>query len=189
MLRIAITGGIAEGKSTVLNYIKEYGIPAISADDIARQVLSEELFQHRVAEALHVHLPLDRAEIRSKILDDPLAREKLNYIVHPEILKRLLDSGVQVIEVPLLFEAGVQDHFEKIWVVTCGLAEQKRRLAERLQDSELAQKLISIQLPSSKKCEQADVVFDTRKPEDTVKRQVRDALASEGFFKNKDCLV
>ena len=181
MKRIAITGGVAEGKSTILRYIKEKGLPVLSADDIAKEVLSEDKFQKAVAEGLNLNLPLNRQDLRLLILEDSAARKKLNHILHPEILKRLLASKISIIEVPLLFEAGVENSFDKIWVVTCGEEEQFRRLNERLKDTVLAKKLIGTQIPTSEKYKYADLVFDTRNSEDFLRNQIKKALMTEGF--------
>ncbi len=182
MKKIAITGGIGEGKSTILGYVKDLGIVVLSADDVAKEVLAEDKFQQAVANELHLKLPIDRKLLRTIILDDPALREKLNQILHPEILKRILASKISIIEVPLLFEASVQDYFDQIWVVTCGKSEQFKRLNARLKDPLITKKLIETQIPTAEKCKHADLIFDTRNAEEYLRNQVKQALEAEGFF-------
>lgn len=79
-------------------------------------------------------------------------------------------------EIPLLIEACLQGGFDRVWVVTCGADEQRRRLVERLGGEAGAEALLGSQLPTRAKIPFADVVIRTNQPEWSVKRDV--ALAA-----------
>lgn len=179
MKKIAITGGIAEGKSTVLGYLSALGHETASADEIARAIFHEEVVQRRVSEVFKLPFPPAPANVREEIARSQRLRRELNRITHPRILQGILSSSASVIEVPLLIESCLQGAFERIWVVTCGSAEQLRRLSERLEDESRARALIAMQLPSSVKCAFADFIVRTNSDEASVQAYVTDAAARE----------
>ncbi len=174
--RIAITGGIAEGKTTVLGYLSEMGIPTASADDVAAEVFADKATQARIAEVAGLSMPLDRARLRARIAADPFARRNLNRLLHPLILDRLRKESAHFFEVPLLVETCLQREFDEIWVVTCGRAEQRRRLAERLGSELEVDAALSTQLPTEVKLCFADVVLRTNQAEPTVKANVAEHI-------------
>jgi dephospho-CoA kinase len=172
-MRIAVTGGIAEGKSTVLATVREMGIPVYSADDEARALLSRPVWQERVAAALGLSLPLDRNLVRTRILESDEARRTLNGILHRPILNTLLGHSEGFFEVPLLVETCAMGRFDQVWVATCGLAEQQRRLRDRVGDEALVEKLLATQLPTRAKTPFADVIVRTDRPPLSVSEYVR----------------
>lgn len=174
--RIGITGGIAEGKTTVLGYLREMGIPTASADDIAAEVFANKATQAKIADVAELPMPLDRAQLRARIAEDPLARRNLNRLLHPLILERMRKDSAQFFEVPLLVETCLQREFDEIWVVTCGRAEQRRRLAERLGSDLEVVAALSTQLPTEVKLCFADVVLRTNQAEPTVKANVAEHI-------------
>ena len=115
---IGITGGIGSGKSTLALCFSAHNIPVIDADEISRFALTpaSECFQDVVAlftpEALRPDGTLDRAYIASKVFSDEKAREALNAIVHPFVIREMLrrteasEAPIAVWDVPLLFESG-----------------------------------------------------------------------------------
>src|SRR5688572_28097620 len=124
-LRIAITGGVAEGKSTVLRYVQEHGLTVASADDLARDAFNERYTQESIANLLGVEPPVSTKLVRDSILREPRLRRALNRLTHPQIVRSLEQSVATAIEVPLLIETCLQGHFDRIWVVTCGNLEQR----------------------------------------------------------------
>lgn len=171
-MKIAVTGGIAEGKSTVLTYLSDAGFAVTSADLIAREVFSENYIQRELGELIGVSAPVERDDLKTAIAMDPKLRRKVNSVMHPVILERLQSRVESVIEVPLLFEACIYGAFDRVWVVTCGAEEQLRRLTARLGDEDLARQLIGAQLPTDVKVAFADTVIRTNQDEDAVKRCV-----------------
>ncbi len=172
-MRIAVTGGIAEGKSTVLAEIASLGIPTLSADAVAREVLSTGQVQLEVGEALGLSLPLDRAELRAR-LGDPSARRDLNRIMHPHVWATISSFQHGAVEVPLLIEACLHPAFDQVWVVTCGVTEQRRRLTERLGDARLVDTLLATQLPTRAKIPFASVIVRTLGAPNLVSAYVRE---------------
>lgn len=174
--RIGITGGIAEGKSTVLGYIRDLGFSTASADDVAAEVFANSSTQARIAEITGLSLPVERNQLRARLAEDPLARRSLNRLLHPLILDRLLRESAHFLEVPLLVEACLQREFDEVWVVTCGREEQRRRLAVRLRSECEVDAVLSTQLPTEVKLCFADVVLRTNQPEPTVKANVAEHI-------------
>ncbi len=177
MRRIAVTGGIAEGKSTVLSYIADAGVPTVSTDELSREVWKTPEVQSAVAASLGVEPPVRREVALQALAVDSDIRRQINRITHARILDRMLRRSEPVVEVPLLIEACLQPLFDRVWVVTCGPEEQFRRLVERLGAEESASRLIASQLPSEAKCAFADRVVRTN----LDKRRVH-AYVSEAIF-------
>jgi dephospho-CoA kinase len=177
MKRIAITGGIGEGKSTVLRFLRELGYGTASADDVARQFFEEPLTQAKLAEILEQSPPVSPDVLRRAIATQPEVRRAVNRFMHPGIRARLAAGDAPFVEVPLLIETCLQDDFDRIWVVTCGREEQLIRLGQRI-GADQAQRLIATQLPTRVKEAFADHVIRTNKPESFVFEEVRKIAAS-----------
>jgi dephospho-CoA kinase len=174
---IGITGGIATGKSLVTQLFKARGATTFSADDAARAVLTpggptlQVIARTFGKEMLRPDGALDRARLGQRIFTDPAAREQLNRIMHPPIL-RLLHAQIAsaredlpptaliAVEMPLLFEAHLQDWFDAIVVVTASEATQVARLRARngLDEAE-ARRRLEAQWPMADKVAHADFVI------------------------------
>lgn len=128
--KIAVTGGIGSGKSTVCNALKQAGYPVFSCDEIYAQMLSEPDF----AAATEILFPgcvtggvVQKSVLLENIINNKSAAELLNAFTHPKIMDRLFNkmnkeaktSGATKIfaEVPLLFEGGFDKLFDKIIIV------------------------------------------------------------------------
>lgn len=175
MLPLAITGGIAEGKSTVMEILRQQGLHAVSADQIARELWSSSDFIADVSKELGIP-NLNKELLREKISADSALRREVNSIFHPRIWAEIFASEPFVVEVPLLIEACLQHHFARVWVVTCGIEEQMRRLSDRV-GIELANRLIRTQLPTRAKIPFADEVIRTNLPPPLVLSATHSALA------------
>ena len=146
MIQIGLTGNIGSGKSTVAAVWASAGVPVVSADDLAREAVRPGSTEH--ARLMEIFGPgqfrpdgsLDRGAMRRKILDDPSAKRRLEEVLHPKI-RALREQWVErerargctavVSEVPLLFEAGVEDEFDVVVVVHAPERLRERRLVER----------------------------------------------------------
>ncbi len=177
LLKVALTGGIAEGKTTVLRALSEFGMKTVSADDVAREVLEDEPTRTAIRERLGM-AQFDRESLSSAIAVDATKRRALNEVMHPEILARLIAADADVVEVPLLVETCLQSMFQRVWVVSCGPVEQARRLTERLGDEAKARALISTQLPGRVKCAFADRIVRTDRPLGDVIREAEELARS-----------
>lgn len=179
---LAVTGGIAEGKSTVLAVLAELGFRCASADEVVRELWEDVDFRDRTFRSLGFSGPFDRERLREAIASDAEIRRSLNRLVHPEVWARLRTREVEAVEVPLLVEACLTAAFPRIWVVTCGPAEQRRRLAHRLGSEERARALIGTQIRTRAKLPFGDAVIRTdRSPED-VHRHVQRLVAQDLVF-------
>lgn len=169
--RVAITGGIAEGKSTVLGYCRDAGYPVCSVDELARTVFDSDPVQTGLAKLLGQPFPIMRADVRKAIVASPVVRRALNHLTHPLLLDAIHKSDAAVFEVPLLVETCLLGEFDRIWVVTCGPEQQLERLSQRIGPQD-AKALIETQLPTRAKTPFADAIVRTNEPEHNVKRYV-----------------
>lgn len=144
-LQVGLTGNVASGKSTVARRWAEAGVPVVSADELARQVVEpggEGLA--RVVDAFGRAVltetgALDRAGLRARVFADPDARARLEALLHPLIARRReawvaarVSEGHRLVvsEIPLLFEAGLEGAVDRIVLVDAPPAERLRRLVE-----------------------------------------------------------
>ena len=197
MLRAALTGGIATGKSFCLSRFAALGAATIDADVLAREAVapaSEGLDQVVRRFGRDILLPgghLDRAALGRVVFGDRVARADLEAIVHPLVYRRISDwfadvpSGIRVAiaDIPLLFETGHQHDFERIVVCACDAAEQFRRLVARdgLSEAE-ARARLAAQWPIAEKVRRADHVIRTDGTFAETESQVRrvfEILSSE----------
>lgn len=171
---IGLTGSIATGKSTVASMLKEYGLPIVDADVVARQVVepgTETLKQIGEAfgpEVIKEDGTMDREKVGAIIFHQPEKRQVLNNIIHPAIRAEMLRQRDEylangeahvVMDIPLLFESKLQHFVEKILVVSVKEEIQLTRLMERNGFSEEeARARISTQLPIQVKIDGADAV-------------------------------
>lgn len=141
--RVALTGGIASGKTTVANLFAELGVPLIDTDVIARQVVEPgqpalaEVIAAFGSDMLDADGHLDRRRMRTRIFSDPTARQRLEAILHPAIraeMERLSREAVgpyQVLVIPLLTEGRRRDHVDRVLLVDVPEELQIQRLMVR----------------------------------------------------------
>jgi dephospho-CoA kinase len=192
MLRVALTGGIATGKSFVLAEFRKRGVPCLDADMLARGVIApgteaSTAIAERFGSALiNADGSVDRPNLASIVFADAAARRDLEAIVHPAVY-RSIHAGLRafervghyplgVVDVPLLFESGHAGEFDKVIVTACPEGLQLARLKERGMDETEAKQRIRAQWPTIEKTARADFIVNTaRTPEDT-QRQVEEIL-------------
>jgi dephospho-CoA kinase len=177
MLLVALTGGIASGKSTVARRLEEHGAVIVDADQVARQVVEPgEPALARIAEEFGpgVIAPdgsLDRSALGAIIFSDPEGRQKLNAITHPAVLERSRalfaaagdadPDAIVVYDIPLLVEAGRSDEFDLRVVVHAATETRVRRMIElRGMTREEALHRINSQATDTDRFAIADVVID-----------------------------
>ena len=161
---IGLTGCIAGGKSTVLKMLAEMGLRTASSDAIAREILEEEGVQNALAERLGVVGPVTRGDLREAILRECSLRRWTNRLIHPLVGERLALLEVDVVEVPLLFEACLQNRYREVWTASCGPEERERRLQARYGPATDAQAYGSWQLDETVKDALSDLVIRTDRP-------------------------
>ena len=187
-LRVALTGGIATGKSYCLAAFARLGAPVIDADALARAAVGPgtpglALVVRRFGTGvLAADGRVSRDVLARLIFEDADARRDLEAIVHPEVyagIRRWFDqlSGVPagVAEIPLLYETDHAGDFDRVVVAACSRDEQKRRAMARdgLSEAE-AERRLDAQLPIDVKRERADEVVDTGGTLAETERQVRE---------------
>jgi dephospho-CoA kinase len=176
MLRVALTGGIATGKSYCLARFGSLGVPVIDADQLARDAVApgsralEEVAVRFGAAILRPDGSLDRASLGRIVFNDRAARADLEAIVHPEVYRRITEwlatlpprTRVAIADIPLLFETGHTHDFDRVVVVACNPGEQLRRLTARDGLSERdARARLDSQWPIEEKEARADYVIRT----------------------------
>ena len=178
MLTVALTGGIACGKSVVAGILREKGCYVHSADLAARKLMSpgSDVFQavvgHFGRDILRPEGAIDRARLGAIVFADVAERTFLNNLVHPHVLDRLRQLVAEqkklgrhrifVSEAALVFESGFAPFFDRIVVASCREDLRLARLMARdgIGRDEALRKIGS-QMPQAAKKGRADYVIDT----------------------------
>lgn len=181
ILVVGLTGGLASGKTTVARTFKTLGATVvIDADKIARQIVQpKSLIWQKIVDCfgtkiLNKDFTINRRLLGERIFDDAVARNRLNEIMHPEIIQRIEQKintqrslvsapcPIIIIDAPLLIEANMVPMVDKLIVVTAPQATQIKRVIRRDNISEdMAKKRICAQMPLEEKVKSADFVIDT----------------------------
>jgi dephospho-CoA kinase len=167
VLAVAITGGIGAGKSTALDAFRAHGAATVSSDEIVHHLVATDdavrdaLVERLGPEILGEDGRPDRARIAEAVFGDPERLAWLEALLHPLVSREYLTwrerlaqlddpPRVCVTEVPLLYEVGAQDRFDKVVVITAprALREQRRRVPRDDRDARL--------LPDREKVRRAD---------------------------------
>lgn len=175
-----ITGGIGSGKSTVSNHIRSLGYVVMDADQISRELMQygspllEKLRRTFGEEIIDVHGELDRRLLAEMVFPDKNKTKKLNKLTHDAIMKRILDDYKRIIDknpdakvfadVPLLFEAGWENKFDKTILVTAPIDIRLERVKARdgMSEQEIKNRMAR-QMPEDKKAMKADFIMDNSK--------------------------
>jgi len=187
--KIGITGGIATGKTLVGNTLEEIKVPVISADEIVHELLEEKFYQDRIKEIFGEEVfdngILNRKKLAKIIFSNREDREKLNALLHPPVLqeiKRRLELidfyDIVAVEIPLLFEVGVEDWFDEVWVVYAPLEMQIERIVSRDKvTKEEALLRIKSQMPMEEKIKKADFIIYNVGDVESTKDQVMNRIS------------
>lgn len=192
MLRVGLTGGIATGKSYVLEQFRRLGVPCLDADELAHGVTSGGTEATTMIAArfgrdiLSPDGSVDRAKLGPMVFADPTARKELEAIVHPAVYRaiaaglrafELLGADpVAVVDVPLLYETASEKQFDRVVVTACPADVQLARLIERGMSQEAARQRLAAQWPTEKKAARADFIIRTDGTFEETNRQVADVL-------------
>lgn len=193
MIKIALTGSIGMGKSTVAKMFEAAGLPVFDADSVVRQLQGPggalvdrigELFPGTVRCGT-----LDRDCLAQIVLEDPAKLAALEDIVHPAVrdwrqafIDEHADAPALMFEIPLLFETGGEKEFDKVVVVSAPSDLQRRRVLHRQgMTSAKLDSILKRQTPDEEKRNRADFVIDTGGDLSTTEAQVCDILACLGL--------
>lgn len=170
---IALTGGVASGKTAVSNRFAELGAPVVDTDVIAREVVARgsgglaAIKAEFGAEMITGEGTLDRAALRRKIFDEPGARTRLEDILHPRIAEESrrqlagLEAPYAVLVVPLLVESGLFSDADRVLVVDVPESVQIERLMQRDGSTrEQAEAMLAAQASREQRLAKADDVVE-----------------------------
>ena len=178
MRRVALTGGIATGKSYVLRVLRDRGIPCLDADELAHGVMipggevTAAIARRFGPDVLDATGAVDRRILGPRVFADPQARRELEALVHPAVY-RAIAAGVRaialsepgtrmaVVAVPLLYEPGHAGDFDVVIATVCAPDLQRRRLRDRGVEPEDIERRLLAQMPADEKAALADHVIRT----------------------------
>jgi len=192
VLNVALTGNIAAGKSTVVDWFRRWGATVIDADALAKdaQAPGSEVLTMIVrrfgTDVLAKDGTLDRAALRGKVMGDDVALSALNALVHPAVQARraeLHDAARQrgdallVNDIPLLFEVLDPAQFDAIVVVDAPVALRRTRLrTKRGLSNEEADRMIAAQMDAERKRARAHYVIENDGSLDSLEAHAHDAF-------------
>ena len=189
MIILGLTGSIGMGKSTVARMFAEEGAPVFDADSVVHRLQGPE---GALVEAIEAAFPgttgpqgVDRTALAERVLAEPAALRRLEALVHPAVAKAresflAANAGapVVVLDIPLLFEKGLEGSVDKVAVVSADPDVQRiRTLARPGMSAEKYLRILSHQLPDAEKRARADFVIPTDCPLDETRASVRRILA------------
>lgn len=188
MLRIALTGGIATGKTHVRRRFEALGIDTIDSDALVHEALGPRTpatasIAHRFGDG--VIAPdgsVDRRRLGERVFADDKARHDLERLLHPAVYaaigewfaaRRRAGTPLGIADIPLLYETGHQGDFDAIVVVACDPDEQVRRVVARDGlSADAARQRLAAQMPIGDKIRRADYVLWTNGTLEDTDRQV-----------------
>jgi dephospho-CoA kinase len=191
MLKVALTGGIATGKSHVLELFRRRGIPCLDADALTRGVTTtgteatQAIASRFGPGVIAADGSVDRQQLGTIVFADEAARRDLEAIVHPPVYRaiaaglrafELMGESVVVVDVPLLYETGHEGDFDRVIVTVAPAGAQIERLAERGIAEPDARLRIAAQMPTDDKAARADFVIRTDGTFEDTERQVQEIL-------------
>lgn len=182
VLKIAVTGNIASGKSQVEKILERYGFSVYDSDKIAHEVLDEltDFYGYDV----FTDGKTDRKKLGALVFSDPDLKRKLEEITHPKIKEKIItlfdkhkSDKYIFVSVPLLYEAGFEDIFDKVLLISADKNIQLERLMKRNNFSEEEAKLrINSQMSQEEKIKYADFVIYNNSSLESLNTQVQDFL-------------
>jgi dephospho-CoA kinase len=176
MLKVALTGGIATGKSYVLDRFRRLGAACLDADILAHGVMApgteatEAIAARFGAGIIDASGGVDRSRLGPLVFADAAARRDLEAIVHPAVYRamtaglrafELLEAPIAIVDIPLLYETDAQGGFDRVVATLCSPATQLARLIARGLSEREARQRLTAQMPADDKARRADFVIRT----------------------------
>lgn len=193
-MRIGLTGGIGAGKSTVSAFFAKNGAKIISSDTIAQELLDRPDIQAQLLEIFGSQVvkegKVDRKYLSEEVFLEPDLRLKLEAIIHPEVRKRVIEEfritpegEIAINEVPLLFEVGLDSHYDLIISVISDKEKRIQRTTQRGLSRADTVARMSAQVEDDERIAKSDIVIendgDLLELEQRVKEVWRQILASK----------
>lgn len=185
---ICLTGGIGSGKTTVASILEKHGATVISADKIARDVVTKgEIAYNKIAEYFGTSIidqdgGIDRQKLAGIVFNDKAKLDMLNSFTHPEILNEVKDeveklknqgfNGIVVIDAAIPYKL-ILELSEQVWVVDCDDRSKIQRITERMGITEKeAQERISSQLTREEYVRIADKIIKNNSTVEELEEKV-----------------
>jgi dephospho-CoA kinase len=193
MITLALTGSIGMGKSTVAAMFADAGVPTFDADAVVRRLQGRG---GSLVPQIEARFPnttrdgeVDRDALSAAVLGDRDELAALEAIVHPAVhhertrfIIEHADAPALLFDIPLLFETGGAEAFDKVIVASAGPKLQRERVLARPGMTEAKfRKILERQLPDEEKRSKADFIVDTSGSLDETRAQVRHILACLGL--------
>ena len=193
--RIGLTGGIASGKTTITNYIREHkNIPILDADNLSRELIKPNTYGYKkileyfgnqiIDNKKNTEKAINRKLLRNIIFKHPKSKEWIEKLLHPLVKEKMIEECTRymnnqtiVMVIPLLFEAKFEDICTEIWLVECPIEIQKQRLIKRDKISEKeAYDSINLQLSFEEKRKFSDIILDNSDNQNKWIKTIRELL-------------
>jgi dephospho-CoA kinase len=189
MIALGLTGSIGMGKSTVAKMFEAEGVPVFDADAVVHRLQGPE---GALVKEIEANFPgttgaqgVDRTALAEAVLGEGEKLRRLEGLIHPAVarereifLAEHRDSPLVVLDIPLLFEKGGWDSFDKIAVVSAPADVQRQRvLARPGMSSEKFDRILALQMPDEEKRARADFVIPTGTDLSTTREAVREIVA------------
>jgi dephospho-CoA kinase len=175
--KVALTGGIATGKSYVLDRFRARGVSCLDADELAHGVMqagthaAAAIAERFGPDMLRADGSVDRGKLGKIVFADPVARKDLEALTHPAVY-RAIAAGFRAFEltdhpsfavaaIPLLYETGHASDFDRVIVTTCAPETQVARLLARGMNEADARRRLAAQMPTEDKAKRANFVIRT----------------------------
>ena len=187
---IGLTGGIGAGKTTVSDYLKKKGYPVLDADEVAREIVEpgsetlEELTRAFGKNILNSDGSLNRRFLAGIVFSDPEKKKLIDGIMHGKIIDTLLKRARSMeeepfvfIDVPLLFETGMDRYVDQVWMVDAEEEIRIKRVMERDDSSrEDVLRRIRFQAGRDEKIKKAHIILNNSGVKEILYRQIDEAL-------------
>ncbi len=170
-MRIAVTGGLSSGKSAFCQYLQERGAVTLSADAVVHQILIPNTSLGKkvvqlLGKGVVAGLKFDHQKIAEKVFNNSELLKKLESLLHPLVaeeiekryqeVKKTQESSLFVVEVPLLFEVGMESSFDKV----VALISSPNLCVQRFKSKEEYERRMKRQMSPEEKARRADFVIE-----------------------------
>jgi dephospho-CoA kinase len=188
---VGLTGGIAAGKSEALRALERAGAATLSSDDVVRELLTtgeiRDALVERFGDTVAPNGEVDRSAVADVVFSDPEHREWLEGLLWPRVGHRIMEWREQlehadprpraaVVEVPLLFESGMEKAFDRTIAVVADESVRSERAGAR--GHARVDERTSRQLPQEEKAQRADIVVQNDGTLDDLQRALSSALGT-----------
>lgn len=182
---VGLTGGIASGKSTVSNYFREFGAEVLDADVVAKELSEKEENVAKIIEIfgneiLDENGNISRKKMRERAFLEKDKLKQLNELFHPQVIEvfknkkeNTKEDEIVIFDIPLLFEAGMENLCDTVIVVYISKRVQLERMMKRDRHGiDLAERIIESQMSMSDKIDKADIIINNNCTLEDLKNNV-----------------